>query len=139
MTAVAIILIVLVGVAILLAILSRLVTSIMKSVSQIAGASNRCAYCKKRLKFAGGTYATVCPKCGREQPPPKLRIIKTRGQRKLGLTAAAEYTGCRYLGGFTNTRQSQRESASVTISDTRLWIDLGQGPDTWVRLDWREN
>lgn len=29
-----------------------------------------CAFCKKRLKFAGGTghYATVCPRCGRSQP-----------------------------------------------------------------------
>ena len=43
--------------------------------------TGRCAYCKRNLKYAGGHFATVCTRCGREQPGGDAfsRGLKTSG------------------------------------------------------------
>jgi hypothetical protein len=47
--------------------LARFVTSIQKTNAKARG-KNRCTACKSRLKFANGSYATVCAACGTHQP-----------------------------------------------------------------------
>ena len=38
-------------------------------ISASANGERVCAFCRKRLKYAGaGHYAEVCPRCGRSQP-----------------------------------------------------------------------
>jgi hypothetical protein len=34
---------------------------------EMAKGRDRCAFCRTALKWSDGQYATVCPKCGKEQ------------------------------------------------------------------------
>jgi hypothetical protein len=34
---------------------------------EIAKGHDHCAFCRASLKWSGGKYATVCPKCGKTQ------------------------------------------------------------------------
>lgn len=34
---------------------------------------DRSAYCRSKMKFKAGTWATVCAHCGRQQPVPSIR------------------------------------------------------------------
>ncbi len=55
-------------VLVVLALIVGAALAIPKAGANARG-ENLCAYCRKRLKYAGaGRYAGTCPRCGKGQP-----------------------------------------------------------------------
>lgn len=116
-----------------LSIFAGLLNSITKNLNVIFGASNRCKFCKKKLPFASGSFASVCPRCGRQQPPPVPRFVPK--SRKLSPTGTSgtlpfTFTDCRYEGGFGKVN-GPIDPVTVVISAERFEMQL---PAAVIRL-----